>query len=79
MLPSKRLLLSLGLIVLLLVAAAVPAVAQEAAAPATGLSGQSLRPYQFVFIAYALAWVLVLGWVVAIARRMARLERRLGG
>ena len=79
MLPSKRLLLRLGLIVFLLVAAAVPAVAQEAAASATGLSGQSLRPYQFVFIAYALAWLLVLGWVVAIARRMARLERRLGG
>jgi len=79
MLPSKRLLLRLGLIFLLLVTAAVPAVAHQAAAPATGLSGQSLRPYQFVFVAYALAWVLVLGWVVAIARRMARLERRLGG
>lgn len=78
MLSSKRL-LRLGLFALLVVAAAVPAVAQEAAASATGLSGQSLRSYQFVFIAYALAWLLVLGWVVAIARRMARLDRRLGG
>jgi CcmD family protein len=76
MLSSKRL-LRLGLLVLLALAAAVPAAAQEAAVPGTGLSGQSLRPYQFVFVAYALAWLLVLGWVVAIARRMSRLERRL--
>jgi CcmD family protein len=70
-------LLRLGLLVLLALTAAVPAAAQVAGVPGTGLSGQSLRPYQFVFVAYALAWLLVLGWVVAIARRMSRLERRL--
>lgn len=73
---SKRL-LRWGIPALLLVLAAVPAVAQEAM-PGAGLSGQSLRPYRFVFLAYAIAWALVLGWVVAVARRMARLERRLG-
>jgi CcmD family protein len=55
---------------------ALPVVAQESL-PASGLSGQSLRPYRFVFIAYALAWALVLGWVVAVARRLGRLERQL--
>ncbi|HSW30888.1 MAG TPA: CcmD family protein [Longimicrobiales bacterium] len=76
MLSSTRL-LRLGFLVLLALAVAVPAAAQDAAVPVTGLSGLSLRPYQFVFLAYALAWLLVLGWVVAVARRMARLERRL--
>lgn len=51
--------------------------AQEAALPGSSLSQQSLRPYQFVFIAYTIAWVFVLGWVVSVARRLARLERRL--
>jgi hypothetical protein len=55
---------------------ALPAVGQEAL-PGSGLAGQSLRPYRFVFIAYALAWALVLGWVVAVARRLGRLERHL--
>jgi CcmD family protein len=59
-------------------AAVAPVAAQAVSAPAAGLSGQSLRPYQFVFLAYALAWLLVMGWVVAVARRLARLERRLG-
>lgn len=65
-----------GLPLLLALAAAAPALAQEGM-PSAG-SGQSLRPYQFVFLAYALAWLLVLGWVVAIARRLARLDKRLG-
>lgn len=71
--------LSWGLAAVLLLAAAVlPAVAQEGAMPAAGLSGQSLRPYRFVFYAYAICWALVLGWVVSIARRMAKLDQRLG-
>lgn len=75
MLPSR--VLKGFLPVLLLLLAVVPLVAQEAM-PGGGLSGQSLRPYRFVFYAYALAWLLVLGWVVSVARRMARLNKRLG-
>ena len=41
------------------------------------LGAQSLRPYWHVFIAYALAWILVFGWLVSVARRLARVERRL--
>lgn len=68
----------LGLPVLAALAAALPAAAQEASAAGAGLAGQSLRPYQFVFLAYAIAWLLILGWVIAVARGLARLRRRLG-
>jgi CcmD family protein len=74
---SSSLLIGLGLLVLLAFAVPLPA-AQDAAAPVTGFAAQSLRPYQFVFLAYAIAWLLVLGWVIAVARRLARLEKRLG-
>jgi CcmD family protein len=36
------------------------------------------RPYWHVFAAYAIAWVLVFGWAVSIARRLRRVEERLG-
>jgi CcmD family protein len=65
-------------LLLALAAAAAPALAQEAGIAGAGLSGQSLRPYQFVFLAYAIAWLMVLGWVVAIARRLARVDKGLG-
>jgi CcmD family protein len=40
-----------------------------------GGSVPSLRPYWHVFLAYAAAWLLILGWVVSIARRLGRIER----
>lgn len=43
------------------------------------LSSQKLgRPYLFVFVAYALVWIFVAGWVISIARRLARVEAQLG-
>jgi CcmD family protein len=77
MLSFTRLLGPGFLTLLPLAAAAAPVLAQETGLPVAGLSEQSLRPYGFVFLAYALAWLLVLGWVVSIARRMARLTKRL--
>lgn len=41
-----------------------------------GTSGLG-RPYLHVFLAYAIALLLIGGWVVSIARRMGRIERRL--
>ena len=41
------------------------------------MAEQTLRPYWHVFIAYAIAVVFVMGWVISIARRLAALERRL--
>ena len=57
----------------------VPAWAQDSALPAAGLARQSLRPYWHVFIAYAIAIVLVLAWVVSISRRLRDVEDRLDG
>ena len=37
-----------------------------------------LRPYWFIFLAYASAWVLVGGWLFSMARRLSRLEDRVG-
>ena len=46
--------------------------------PGSQMAGQSLRQYWHVFIAYAIAIVMVLGWVVSIAGRLARIEAELG-
>ncbi len=42
---------------------------------AAQVTGGTLRPYWHVFIAYAVAWLVVLGWVIHIARRLARVDR----
>lgn len=41
------------------------------------LASQNLRGYTHMFIAYAIAWFLVMGWVISIARRLARIEKTL--
>ena len=45
----------------------------------TALGGQTLgRAYWHVFAAYAVVWILILGWVISIVRRLRRVEERLG-
>ncbi len=45
----------------------------------TPLGRQTLgRAYWHVFAAYAILWILVLGWVLSIVRRLRRVEERLG-
>jgi CcmD family protein len=66
-----------GLALFFALATALPLVAQDAALPGSAVAEQSLRPYAFVFIAYTIVWIFALGWIVAVARRLARLERRL--
>ena len=51
--------------------------AQGGMPAAQGLAGHSLRGYTPMFIAYAIAWALILGWVVSIFRRLGRVERAL--
>lgn len=47
-------------------------------AQAEAMGRQQLgRPYWHVFLAYAVGWALILGWIVSIARRLGRVERRL--
>lgn len=60
--------------------AAVAVLAGPLSAAAQGTPGGGLgRPYVHVFLAYVVAWLLVLGWIVSIARRLARVEKRLDG
>lgn len=74
MLLSKRLLARGAAALLGVVAAAGPVLAQM---PGQDLGAQSMRPYRFVFIAYAIAWILIFGWVLSVARRLSRLAQRL--
>lgn len=64
---------------LLTLGTGLPVLAQQSGAlpGAGGLGAQNLRPYHFLFFAYALAWILVLGWVISIGRRISRLSERL--
>jgi len=48
------------------------------AAQSADLGAQRLgRPYLFVFVAYAVGWALILGWIISIARRLRSLESRI--
>ena len=49
------------------------------ALPAREAPPRSLRAYWHVFIAFAIAWGLLFGYVVMIARRSRRLEEQLDG
>lgn len=65
-------------VALLLVSVLGPVGAEAQAGQGGGLGSQSLRPYGHVFVAYALAWALILGWVVSLGRRWRRVEDELG-
>ena len=71
---SRFLRRALGLLVplFLLASAPIPLFAQDQGRGA-------LRPFAYVFIAYGLVWVIIGFWVFLIARRLGRLEDRLGG
>jgi CcmD family protein len=65
-----------GIAVLLLVDPSL-AHAQAGMPDAGALAGQNLRGYTHMFIAYFIAWAIIFGWVVSIARRLGRIERAL--
>ena len=68
-----------ALIPALLLAVSAPELwGQAQGMPSGGLGSQTLRPYWHVFIAYTIAIVLVLGWVISIGRRLRDVEERLG-
>ena len=41
------------------------------------LASQNLTGYTHMFLAYAIAWALILGWIVSIGRRMGRVRQEL--
>jgi hypothetical protein len=43
------------------------------------LGNQNLRGYTHMFIAYAIAWCLIMAWAVSIARRLGAVEKALKG
>lgn len=51
--------------------------AQGQGAPTSPGGGRQMRDFWHVFVAYGLAWLLVFGWAVSIARRLRRVEERL--
>jgi CcmD family protein len=55
----------------------VSPIALHAQTMGAALGNQNLRGYTHMFIAYAIAWLLVIGWVISIARRLGRVERAL--
>ena len=53
-------------------------VAAQSGLPEAGsLGAQSLRGYYHVFIAYFIAWAIIFGWIVSIARRLGRVQKAL--
>jgi len=66
-------------LVLALLVALLPEVvqAQGGLPDPNALANQNLRGYTHMFIAYSIAWVVVFGWAVSIARRLGRVEKAL--
>ena len=52
-------------------------LAQSGLPDPEAIAGQNLRGYTHMFIAYFIAWALILGWVISIAKRLGRVERAL--
>jgi len=64
-----------------LLAAALLAISSpELMAQGTDLASQTLgRAYWHVFAAYAIGWIMILGWVISIARRLVSVEQAMKG
>ena len=77
-LERKGLFTAVGVLVLsatLLLLSTEPAAAQQTANPAA--TSPQMRHFWHVFTAYAIAWVLLFGWLVSIGRRLGRVEEKL--
>lgn len=75
--PSALVLPTLGVALAALVLAGLPGLFPpwETAAAAQEEAGRgALRPYVHVFVAYGIAWVLILVWVWRIARGLKRVQ-----
>jgi CcmD family protein len=49
--------------------------AQSGMPGSQSLGEQSLRAYTHVFIAYTIAWAIILGWAVSLGRRLGKIQR----
>ena len=53
----------------------VEQVAPQSGLPARQAPPRTLRAYWHVFVAFAVAWILLFGYALSLGRRFARLER----
>ena len=67
-------LLAMLLAAVLVLFGALPELAAQETPTATPLE---MRHFWHVFVAYALAWVILFGWVLSILRRIRRVEDKL--
>ena len=58
-------------------AAGAPAPMQSSGLPTAPPPPRTMRAYWHVFIAFAIAWALLFGYVVALGRRFGSLEREI--
>ncbi len=69
--------LGIALVALLGFGGGVEPLLAQAADDPLGRSGGLGRPYLFVFLAYAIGWLLIFGWVISIFRRLRGVEARM--
>ncbi len=74
----KKLFLSIVVVTLFVALLPEGVMAQEGLPDPAAIAGQNLRGHTHMFIAYFIAWLLILGWAVSIARRLGKVERALG-
>ncbi|MBA2572862.1 MAG: CcmD family protein [Gemmatimonadetes bacterium] len=58
---------------------AVEQIAPSSPLPVRPAPPRTLRAHWHVFVAFALAWALLFGYVLSLGRRFARLERDIQG
>ena len=73
----KKTILSAVVVTLLVALLHDGIMAQEGLPDPAAIAGQNLRGYTHMFIAYFIAWGLILGWAISIARRLGKVERAL--
>jgi CcmD family protein len=59
------------------VAAPAPASLSDSGLPQRAGPPRTLKAYWHVFIAFAIAWILLFGYALSLGRRFARVEREL--
>ena len=50
-------------------------LAQSGMPDSQSLVSQDLTAYRHVFIAYMIAWAIILGWAISIGRRLGKIQR----
>lgn len=71
--------LNLVAIALLLLVGPAAAWSQAGVPDPQALAAQNLTGYTHMFLAYAIAWALIFGWIFSVGQRIGRVQRDLDG